>query len=260
MLLYTHQIRKLSSHKGIVWSCAHSFSHARVHWKKLFCRNGRSQAPRSACDSSGQQHALELRGTWELRGAMTSPRGHRQQEILAVKPRSPCCLSQDVTTKIHCHQGELSFKTHHGKLISGIFFFFCSLICFVKMMQVCSKTTSKQNKHNKMERQVKHPAHWHYIAKGRVRDGSQNSAVSVQVLFAVTHVSFPSFHVSASIPFYIWPIQPLSYHSTKHTVVHQSKSKRVQFWHFSGQNSKALQLLINVCKARKAILKCHSSW
>lgn len=210
-------------------------------------------------DSSGQQHALESRGTWELRGEMTSPRGHRQQEILAVEPRSPRCLSQDATTKIRCHQGELSFKTHHGKLIFG-FFFFCSLICFVKMMQVCSKTTSKQNKHNKMERQVKHAPHWHYIAKGCVRDGGQNSVVSVQVLFAVIYVSLPSFRVSANTPFYIWPIQSLSSRSTKHTVVHQSRSKRVQFWHFSGQNSKALQLLINVCKARKAILKCHSAW
>ena len=210
-------------------------------------------------DGSGQQHALELRGTWELRGEMTSPRGHRQQKILAVKPRSPRCLSQDVTTETHCHQEELSFKTHHGKLISGFFFSFCSLICFVKMMQVCSKTASEQNKHNTMERQVKHPPHWRCITRGRVRDGSQNSSVSVQVLIAITQVSFPPFHVSAGIPFYIWPIQPLSYRSTKHTAVHQSKSKRVQFWHFSGQNSKASQLLMNVCKARKAILKCHSA-
>lgn len=191
---------------------------------------------------------------------MTSPRAHSQAGNLGSRAQISLLSVSRCNYKNMLSSGRTKLQNTSWQInFRKFFFFFAVRSVLLKWCKYVQKPHLKQSKHNKMERQVKHSPYWHYIAKGRVRDGGQNSAVSVQVLFGVTHVFLSSFHVSTSTPSYIWPMRSLFRHSTKHTVVHQSRSKHMKFWHFSSRNTKALQLLINVCKTRKAILKCHST-
>lgn len=89
-----------------------------------------------------------------------------------------------------------------------------------------------------MEKQVKHSPYWHYIAKGRVRDGGQNSAVSVQVLFGVTYVFLSSLHAAQARLLHLADaISFLPFNKT-----YSSSSEQKQRWSFDISAAEILKL------------------